>query len=108
MISVTGGDLIYFELDTNSGSLNEVNKVTVDTEILTLDIPKLPEGRQRSKFLAVGFLDNTVKIYSLDLDSCLLKLSMQVLPSNPESVCIVEYNVSEVSEMDDIYDEERK
>jgi len=108
VISVTGGDLIYFELDDNSGTLNEVNKITVDTEILTLDMPKIPEGRQRSKFLAVGFLDNTVKIFSLDLDSCLLKLSMQVLPSNPESVCIVEYNVSEMQELDDIYDEERK
>jgi len=33
---------------------------------------------------------------------------MQVLPSNPETVSILEYNVSEMSEMEDVYDEERK
>ena len=104
VIAVTGGDLIYFELD-ESGSLNEVAKIQVDTEILSLDLPKIPEGRQRSKFLAAGFLDNSVKMFSLDLDSCLLKLSMQVLPSAPESVSIIEYNTAETS---DEYDEERK
>ena len=104
VISVTGGDLIYFEQD-EAGGLNEIEKITVDTEILAIDIPKIPEDRQRAKFMAVGFQDNSVKIYSLDIESCLLKLSMQVFPYSPESVAIVEYNTSE---LEDEYDEERK
>jgi splicing factor 3B subunit 3 len=38
----------------------------------------VPEGRQRSKFLAVGCYDNTVRILSLDPDNCLSMLATQV------------------------------
>lgn len=36
-----------------------------------MDLPEVPEGRTRYKFLAVGFNDNTCRILSLDVDSCL-------------------------------------
>jgi splicing factor 3B subunit 3 len=57
-----------------------------------MSIGEIPKDRQRSKFLACGFIDNTVKLYSLDLESCLLKLSQQTMPAAPESVCLLEYN----------------
>jgi splicing factor 3B subunit 3 len=54
-----------------------------------LDIGEVPEGRTRSKYLAVGFGDNTCRILSLDTDSCLQKISIQALPTTPESVCFM-------------------
>lgn len=44
----------------------------------------------RAKFLAVGYADNTCKILSLDQDSCLHRVSIQALPSVPESVCFMQ------------------
>ncbi|KAF2584272.1 hypothetical protein F2Q70_00034561 [Brassica cretica] len=37
-------------------------------DVACLDIAHVPEGRQRSRFLAVGSYDNTVRILSLDPD----------------------------------------
>ncbi len=67
---MNGGELIYFELD-RTGQLNEVGKVTLEGEILCLDVGDIPDQRERCKFLAVGLSDNTVRILSLDPESCL-------------------------------------
>ena len=50
----------------------------------------VPAGEQRSRFLAIGLSDNTVRVISLDPQDCLQPLSMQALPATPESLCIVE------------------
>ena len=41
-------------------------------------LASVPSGEQRSRFLAVGLADNTVRIISLDPTDCLSPLSMQV------------------------------
>jgi hypothetical protein len=38
----------------------------VDCEVKCLDVAEVPEGRTRSKYLAVGYGDNTFKILCLD------------------------------------------
>lgn len=55
----------------------------------------VPEGEQRSWFLAVGLSDNTVRIISLDPSDCLSPRSMQALPSSPESLCLVEMGIAD-------------
>ncbi len=55
---------------------------------MTLALGPTPEGRQRSRFLAVGCADNTVRVISLDPDSCMQSLSMQALTATPESLAI--------------------
>jgi splicing factor 3B subunit 3 len=90
-LAVQGGELIYFELDSD-GSLTEKERNKLDSEILCMSIGDIPKDRQRAKFLACGFTDNTVRLFSLDVGTCLLKLSHQSLPSAPESVCLVEYD----------------
>jgi splicing factor 3B subunit 3 len=81
-ISIEGGQIVYFELDEMSGLLNEVeSRLVTDSEIACLDIGDVPEGRQRCRFLAVGYVDKTVKIMSLDPESCLSRISMQALPA---------------------------
>lgn len=74
-----------------SGTLNEVESRFYESEVSCLDIAEVPEGRQRSRFLAVGFVDKTVKIMSLDPESCLQRISMQALPAMPESVAMLNY-----------------
>jgi splicing factor 3B subunit 3 len=56
--------------------LQEVQTKFFETEIKCLDISEVPEGRVRSKFLAVAFADNTSRILSLEQDSCLHKISI--------------------------------
>lgn len=76
-ISIEGGQIVYFELDEMSGLLNEIeSRLIPDSEIACLDIGEVPEGRQRCRFLALGFNDKTVKIMSLDPESCLQRISM--------------------------------
>jgi splicing factor 3B subunit 3 len=73
-----------------SGMLNEVeSRFYPESEVACLDIADVPEGRQRCRFLAVGFEDKTVKVMSLDPESYLSRISMQALPAQPESVALV-------------------
>ena len=75
VIALEGGELTYFELDAG-GRLIEVETRLNDSEVLCLDIGPIPEGRQRSRFLAVGCHDKTVKVLSLDPETCLSKISV--------------------------------
>ena len=53
----------------------------------------MPEGRQRFKFLIAGFADSTVRILSLDSETCFDRVSMQgSLPGMPVSLAIIELN----------------
>jgi len=68
IIYIEGGQIVYFELDTNTGLLNEIQTEFFHVEIRCIDIGEVPEGRLRSKFMVAGFADNTVKILSLEPD----------------------------------------
>lgn len=77
VIALTGGELLYFELDAVSGELQEVERKETGHEIAAVDVAPIPAGRLRQRFLAVGGgSDNTVRILSLDPEDCL-----QVTPS---------------------------
>lgn len=77
VIAIAGGEILYFETDS-LGNLTEVEKLVLESEVLCLDIAAIPEGRQRCKFLAVGLSDNTIRLFSLEAESCLHRLSTQV------------------------------
>lgn len=90
VIALTGGELVYFELDPN-GQLNEyTERKEMSSDVICMALGRVPSGEQRSRFLAVGLADDTVRIISLDPSDCLSPLSMQALPASPESLCIVE------------------
>jgi len=38
----------------------------MNNDIVCMDFAKVPPGEQRTKFLAVGLADNTVRVISLD------------------------------------------
>jgi splicing factor 3B subunit 3 len=93
VIALSGGELIYFEVDM-TGSLMEVEKHEMSGDVACLDIAPVPEGRQRSRFLAVGSYDNTIRILSLDPDDCMQILSIQSVSSPPESLLFLEIQAS--------------
>ncbi|KAI7907481.1 CPSF A subunit region-domain-containing protein [Cokeromyces recurvatus] len=90
IIALSGGELVYFELD-NMGQLNEhQERKRMSSVVSALSLGDVPEGRQRSRYLAVGCEDQTVRILNLDPDSCLEAVSMQAVQGVPSSLCIVE------------------
>ncbi|KAE8717986.1 Splicing factor 3B subunit 3 [Hibiscus syriacus] len=93
VIALSGGELIYFEVDM-TGQLMEVEKHEMSGDVACLDIAPVPEGRQRSRFLAVGSYDNTIRILSLDPDDCMQVLSVQSVSSPPESLLFLEVKAS--------------
>jgi splicing factor 3B subunit 3 len=88
VISLAGGEVIYFELNTASGELVERGKLDLGFEVCSLDIGQVPEGRQRFQFLAVGSWDNTVRILSLDPNDLFRQKSMLALTSHPHTLCL--------------------
>ncbi|GAV77061.1 CPSF_A domain-containing protein/MMS1_N domain-containing protein [Cephalotus follicularis] len=93
VIALSGGELIYFEVDM-TGQLMEVEKHEMSGDVACLDIAPVPEGRQRSRFLAVGSYDQTIRILSLDPDDCMQILSVQSVASTPESLLFLEVQAS--------------
>jgi splicing factor 3B subunit 3 len=87
VIALSGGDLLYFELDA-AGQLLEVDKKFIGKEIACIAIAPIPEGRLRTRFLAVADFDNTVRIFSLDPEDTLQSLSLQAVRFTPQSLCI--------------------
>lgn len=82
VIYIEGGQIVYFELDVNTGLLNEIQTEFFHVDIKCIDIGEVPEGRLRSKFMVAGFADNTVKILSLEPDQpeiLLHKVSIKAL-----------------------------
>lgn len=95
VIALSDGKLIYFELDI-TGQLIEVEQKEMSGDVACLDIAPVPEGRQRSRFLAVGSFDSTIRILSLDPDDCMQILSVQALSSPPESILLLDVQTGAV------------
>ncbi|SBT81027.1 splicing factor 3B subunit 3, putative [Plasmodium malariae] len=91
VISLSGGELIYFEID-QSHTLTEIFRKNLNVEVLCLSMQQTSENRLRANFLAVGCLDNVVRVLSIEKDKYFKQLSTYILPNNssPQDVCISE------------------
>ncbi|MCJ1288954.1 pre-mRNA-splicing factor rse1 [Xylographa carneopallida] len=88
-VALSSGEIVYFEMDED-GSLAEYDeKREMSGTVTCLSLGKVPEGRVRSQFLAVGCDDSTVRILSLDPDSTLENKSVQALTSAPSALSIM-------------------
>lgn len=88
-VALAGGEIVYFEMD-RSGQLNEyTERMQMPDDVICMAIGEVPAGAQRSRFLAIGCADNTVRIVSLDPNDCLQPLSMQALPARAETLSII-------------------
>ncbi|KAJ3911014.1 mono-functional DNA-alkylating methyl methanesulfonate N-term-domain-containing protein [Lentinula edodes] len=90
VVALSSAELVYFELDLE-GQLNEYqDRKAMGSTVLALSIAEVPEGRQRTPFLAVGCEDRTVRVISLDPESTLETISLQALTAPPSSIYIAE------------------
>lgn len=90
-IYIEGGQIVYFELDDATGSLNESHTQFYEVDVRCMDIGSVPEGRKRCKFLVVGFADSTgtLRILSLEPETCLQRIATQALPSIAHTVTLM-------------------
>ena len=88
MIALAGGEIIYFELDPNSGDLREMFTKDMGADVSCLDVGMVQAGRSRSMFAAVGFSDSTVRILSLEPGRFLVQRSSTALRARPHSVAL--------------------
>ncbi|CRG96985.1 splicing factor 3B subunit 3, putative [Plasmodium gallinaceum] len=91
VIALSGGELIYFEID-ESHTLVEIFRKNLNVEVLCLSMQQISENRLRANFLAVGCLDNVVRLLSIEKDKYFKQLSTHLLPNNssPQDICISE------------------
>lgn len=87
VIGLAGGEVIYFELDA-TGALSELDKKDLGLELSCLELGGVPPGRARSRFVAAGGVDNTIRILSLDPDESMNVLSVLALPAQAESAAL--------------------
>jgi len=72
------GWLISHLCFSQSGQLNEyTERKEMSADVVCMSLANVPPGEQRSRFLAVGLVDNTVRIISLDpsVSSCAVSAS---------------------------------
>lgn len=90
VIALSSAELVYFELDVD-GTLSEYqDRKSLPANASCLSIADVPEGRQRTPFLAVGCENQTVHIISLDHENTFTTLSLQALTAPPASICLAE------------------
>lgn len=91
VISLSGGELVYFEID-ESHNLVELFSKKLNVEVLCLSIQQVGTNRIRANFLAVGCLDNVVRVLSIQKDKYFKQVSTYLLPNNspPKDICICE------------------
>jgi splicing factor 3B subunit 3 len=89
-VALSNTELVYFELDY-SGNLNEFQeRKELGSQVCSIALSPIPEGRQRALFLSLGCDDNTVRVLSLDPNNCLQSVSMQALSAPAESLALIE------------------
>ena len=89
VIALKGGELVYFELSAQ-GMLVETERKDLGGEVASIDIATVPEGRQRTRFLAVSTYDNSVRLLSLDPGDALGGLALKTVAAIPESVLLLD------------------
>ena len=101
IVALQGGEIIYFELN-EFDQLNEIKKIFLGTEIISLAVADVPEERRIAPLLAVGLEDNYVRIFSLVTGNVLKAVSYQAVPAKPTSVLLVEMAASGGEDSTDI------
>lgn len=90
VVALSTAELVYFELDVD-GTLSEYqDRKALPANASCLSIADVPEGRQRTPFLAVGCENQTVHIISLEHDNTFTTLSLQALTAPPSAICLAE------------------
>ena len=98
VISLAGGEIIYFELDM-TGQLMEMGSQELGKEVSSLDMGIVPVGRMRSSFLAVGCWDDSVQVLSLDPSDLLVQRSVINLSARADSLCLIQLHTEQSTKL---------
>jgi len=95
LVTLVGGELIYFEVDPLSGNSTKAGTRDIGVDVCSLDVGAMPHGKSRSLFVAVGCMDSTVRLLSLAPGWGLLeqKSSMALGTTRPHSVVLSNVDV---------------
>ncbi|KAK4936787.1 pre-mRNA-splicing factor rse1, partial [Elasticomyces elasticus] len=88
-LALSSGELAYFELDSDGALAEFSDRREISGTVTSLDMGMIPEGRERSMFVVVGCDDQTIRVLSLDVDSCLQQRSVQALSAVPTSIKLI-------------------
>ena len=86
LINLSSQELIYFLFADNK--LEEVARASLTTEIVCMTLFIKQNLRQHSTFAVLGLKDKSIRVFSLEKDFCLMKMSSQFLPAVPENIVI--------------------
>jgi splicing factor 3B subunit 3 len=90
LVVLSGGDLIYFEVDTTGEvPILELGSLELGKDITCVDLGDVPEGQHRSPFAAVACWDNTLQIISVQPQDILNPRASSSFVAEPRSLCIV-------------------
>ena len=67
----------------------EMEKLELGADIACLDLVPPAEGERKSKFMAVGCHDNTIRVLSVATETLLQQLAMQAVLAPPDSCLFV-------------------
>ena len=90
IIGLENNEMLYFE--HNNNQLCKPDIKVLDKEILCVDLSPIMENKIRSKYVSVGCGDKTIRIFSLEIEQCLAKISVQVLPYEISSLKFLSHN----------------
>ena len=94
IVALSGGELVYFELDA-FGQLNEYqDRMAITANITSMSVASVSPKSMRSNQIAIACDDKTIRIVSLEPDTCLQLLSVLGLDAIPESVFISSFDSS--------------
>jgi splicing factor 3B subunit 3 len=94
VVALSGGELMYFTLD-RSNQLLDVERKDMKSDIAAVALPPVPSGSLGAKFVAVGLMDNTVRLLSLDPNNETLKeVAMQACQAQPSSLAMTHMHTS--------------
>ena len=69
--------------------MQETDKKDMAGDVAAIDLAPVPEGRQRSRFLAVGSYDSTIRVLSLDPADTMKARGPPVLPGAEQTANLV-------------------
>jgi len=89
VVALSSGEIVYFEMDTDGMLAEYDERREMSGTVTSMSMGEVPEGRQRSSFLAVGCDDATVRILSLEPENTLENKSVQALTAAPTALNIM-------------------
>lgn len=91
-IALSSGEINYFECDSDGSLAKSDDEANTTGTVTCLGLGEVPQGLARTKFLAVGCDDCTIRIYTLypdENDERLKQLSVQAVSSPPSALTIM-------------------